>query len=298
LLTHLRDAGYRFVTPTPETHRRILARPDKRQARDLRDIFGWNLPFAPDLLPPDLVETLDTANLLEPQGALRKSRLRVASLGEHLFLHSAFPTDDPDSVFFGPDSYRFRTFLHEELPRLPPLRRLVDIGTGSGIGALVSSDLLPDARITLTDVNPAALELAAANARFARVEVEMLEGEGLDPVEGSVDVIIANPPYIADESARAYRDGGDMHGGRISLDWALAAAKRLDPGGHMLLYTGSAIVSGRDALREAMEDQLPPLGCTLRYRELDPDVFGEELERPAYRDVERIAVVGAVISKA
>jgi hypothetical protein len=43
---------------------------------------------------------------------------------------------------------------------------------------------------------------------------------------------------------------------------------------------------------------LPPLGCTLDYREIDPDVFGEELSKPIYADVERIAVVGAVITKA
>ena len=38
-------------------------------------------------------------------------------------------------------------------------------------------------------------------------------------------------------------------------------------------------------------------GCSLDYRELDPDVFGEELDRPAYRDVDRIAVVAAIAVK-
>ena len=65
----------------------------------------------------------------------------------------------------------------------------------------------------------------------------------------------------------------------------------------MLLYTGSAIVAGRDALREALAEALPRLGCSLRYEELDPDVFGEELDQPDYRNVERIAVVGAVIRR-
>ena len=66
----------------------------------------------------------------------------------------------------------------------------------------------------------------------------------------------------------------------------------------MLLYTGVAIVDGRDALCEALERALPDLGCTLRYREIDPDIFGEELEKPPYADVERIAAVGAVVEKA
>ena len=88
-----------------------------------------------------------------------------------------------------------------------------------------------------------------------------------------------------------------MHGARVSFDWTCAAARRLAAGGRMLLYTGSAIVVGRDELRERLQEVLPGLGCTLRYREIDPDVFGEDLDKPAYADVERIAVVGAVIEK-
>jgi hypothetical protein len=88
-----------------------------------------------------------------------------------------------------------------------------------------------------------------------------------------------------------------MHGAALSLDWSLASARRLEPGGRMLLYTGVAIVDGRDALRERLERKLPELGCSLRYREIDPDVFGEDLVKPAYAEVERIAVVGAVIEK-
>jgi len=88
-----------------------------------------------------------------------------------------------------------------------------------------------------------------------------------------------------------------MHGAQLSFDWAIAAAKRLEPGGHMILYTGVAIIQGQDELRAALDRELPALGCTLRYREIDPDIFGEELEKPPYRDVERIAAVGAVIAK-
>jgi hypothetical protein len=151
--------------------------------------------------------------------------------------------------------------------------------------------------LTLTDVNRSALRLAAINAAHAGIEVTLVEGSGLDAVEGEVDLVIANPPYIMDQDERAYRDGGGMHGAQISYDWALAGADRLMPGGHMILYTGVAIVDGRDELRAALERDLPGLGCSMTYRELDPDVFGEELEKPAYRDVERIAAIGAIIKK-
>lgn len=297
LLSELRARSYRFIPPTPATHARVVGRPDKQVARGLRDIFGWSLPFTSDVLPSDMLDVLRRADAVEESGHLLKSKVRVASLDEHLFLHSAYPTSDEASVFLGPDSYRFVDFVRAELSG-KGVRRLVDVGAGSGIGGLTAAGLLPGAQVTLLDTNPAALRLAAVNARHAGIEVELCEGCGIEDVRDGVDLVLANPPYIMDEQGRTYRDGGDMHGARVSLDWTLAGARRLAPGGRVLLYTGVAIVDGRDAFREALERELPALGCTLRYSEIDPDIFGEELDGPAYRDVERIAAVGAVVERA
>jgi methylase of polypeptide subunit release factors len=297
LLQALDRSGYSFTAVTPATHARVIARRNGQQARDLRDVFGWNLPFAPGLLNPELLVLLREADAVEEQSGLLKSRLRVASLGESLFLHSAFPTDGEDSVFFGPDTYRFAAMIGAELPSLGPVRRVVDIGAGTGAGGIVAARMAVGARITLTDVNPAALRLASVNARYAGLEAELVEGADLEGVNGPVDLILANPPYVMDESDRTYRDGGGMHGAELSLHWALAGARRLEPNGHMLLYTGVAILDGQDPLRAALERELPPLGCTLRYREIDPDIFGEELEKPPYSEVERIAAVAAVIAR-
>lgn len=298
LLKGLADSGYRFVTVTPETHRHVLERDAGRLAGDLRDVFGWNLPFEEGLLPPPIGESLERAGMVDRKNGLCRSRLRVASVDDRLFLHSPYPTDEADAVFFGPDSYRYVRFLRDELPRLSSARRLVDIGAGSGVGAIMAAALLPGAHLTASDVNPLALRWARINARHAGVELETIEGPGLDGIEGPVDLVIANPPFVADPAGRLYRDGGDMHGARLSLDWALAAARRIEPGGAVLLYTGSAIVAGRDRLREALAARLPDLGCGLRYAEIDPDIFGELLAEPGYADVERIAAVGAVIGKA
>ena len=300
LLEALKAGAYRFVAPTPSTHARVIAR--RPLAQDVRDILGWSLPFRAEIVEPELLGLLDAAGALESLagGALRSS-LRVASLGEDLFLHSAFPTTQHDAVFFGPDSYRFAAFIRAELPRLAPRARLVDMGAGSGVGAVTAARTLGAPKggeprtIVLTDINPGALELARANliatAPLA-AEVEFLETDGLNGVDRAIDLIVANPPYIADRAHRAYRDGGGMHGGEVSLAWARAAAERLERGGAFLLYTGSAIVGGRDELKEALLDALA--GFEVSYRELDPDVFGEELEREDYADVERIAVVGLV----
>jgi precorrin-6B methylase 2 len=297
LLRALAGTGYRFVTTTPATHARVLKRLDRRRARTLRDIFGWSLPFDPDLPPPPILSLLERAGaLLETDEGL-KSAVRVSNLGDGLFLHSAYPTDNEDAVFFGPDSYRFARLVEEAAPVAAPQGAIVDIGAGTGVGGLAAARRLPGRRIVLTDVNPKALRLARVNAAFAGVAVETVESGSLDAVEGPIALALANPPYIDDGSAREYRDGGAMHGGALSVEMARAAAARLEPGGRLILYTGAAIVDGTDALHEALERVMIEAGCRLAYRELDPDVFGEELDRPAYRDVERIAVVAALATK-
>ena len=88
-----------------------------------------------------------------------------------------------------------------------------------------------------------------------------------------------------------------MHGAELSLSWARAGSQRLRPGGRMLLYTGVAISGGRDVLKEALQRDAAALGCSLSYKEIDVDVFGDELDRPAYGQVERIAVVAAVLER-
>ena len=295
LLGQLASAGYRFVTPTPETHRRVVARRDV--AADLRDIFGWNLPFTAEVAGARVLALLEAAGKLCRDGAVLRSAVRVSSVGDALFVHSAFPTDDRDSVFFGPDSYRLVEFLKAELAGGPRPRHLIDIGTGSGVGGIMAEKMVRSGRLTLSDINPAALRFARVNAMHNGVQAELIEGSGADLIDGPIHLAISNPPYMLDAGRRAYRDGGAMHGAALSLDWALAAAAKLAPEGRMILYTGSAIVGGTDRLKDALTENLEGADFLLRYRELDPDVFGEQLDEPGYGDVERIAVVGAVIER-
>lgn len=297
LLDHLKEAGHDFVPPSPATHRRVLARDPGRLAQSLRDVFGWSLPFAPDLLPGRLFEDLRKAGLTVEEGGMWRSRIRVASLEGELFLHSAFPTSQEDAVFFGPDTYRFAAFLKAELTDADLGGVLVDIGAGSGAGAVVAMRLAKPARTILADINPAALRLAGVNLRQAGCAGELLLGEGLDEVAGPLDLVIANPPFIAGEDGHAYRDGGDLHGARVALDWAKAAMDRLAPGGRLLLYTGSAIVEGEDLLSQAVAAMVAEGPFVLRRQELDPDIFGEQLSDPAYADVDRIAAVGLSVRR-
>jgi methylase of polypeptide subunit release factors len=299
LLVGLKAAGYAFVTPTPATHARVVARADRQRARSLRDALGWSLPFDRGLLDPPILATLEELGATRLEGRMLRSRLRVSSLHGDLYCHSAYPTVAGDAVFFGPDSYRFADLIRHELGLAPPRAgaHIVDIGTGAGVGAIVAARACPDARVTMTDVNAKALRLAAVNAAAAGVEAEAVLGADLSDVDGPIDLALANPPYIIDDAGRDYRDGGAMHGAAVALDMARMAVARLAPGGRLILYTGSAIIEGDDPLRVALTALAADAGCTMRYSELDPDMFGEELDALAYADVERIAIVAAIVDR-
>jgi methylase of polypeptide subunit release factors len=293
LLRLLKDRAYRFIAVTPATHARVLARPCEQP--DVRDIFGWNRPFFAHELDPELLQCLHDSEMVEADGKKLRSMVRVASLGEDLFLHSAFPTTAADAVFFGPDTYRFLRFVRERLPLLKPApTSVMDMGAGSGAGAIGVAHVLPGARVTAIDINPAALRLAAINAEAAGVRIETLLSS---EIADGADLIIANPPYIMDARKRAYRDGGELLGGQVALDWARQALRTLRPGGAMLLYTGGSVADGRAPLIGALEDACAANAAEIEIEEIDPDVFGEDLDQAAYASVERIAVIGATIRK-
>lgn len=299
LLELLKERDYKFVTTTPASHGRVIARPSMQQATDLRGALGWSLPFAPGL-DTQVEDLLRQAHMLAPdRDGLFRSRLRVSSLADQLFLHSAFPTDAEDAVFFGPDSVRFAHLIEAELAQRPLQAgaHIVDMGAGAGVGGIVAALGSDGARATLTDLNAKALRLAQINARAAGVSVETILSDGLDEVADPIDLAVINPPYIIDEASRAYRDGGGMHGGEVPTLMTEMAAHRLAPGGRLILYTGAAIVGGRNALCEAIGALAERQHLRFACRELDPDVFGEELDQPGYADVDRIALVAVTLER-
>ena len=293
LLQYLRQRDYRFTAVTPATHERVLARPAPEQ-RDLRDIFGWSRPFSQQDADAALLDLMRQAEVLSEQGnGLVKSAVRVASLDDALFIHSAFPTNEPDAVFFGPDSYRFVRFVEARLPAKAGVRCLADMGTGSGVGGIMLARRCAAERTILVDINPAALRIAEVNGAAAGVAVETIQS---DRVPAEPDLVIANAPFLMDEAGRAYRDGGALFGGDVSLGWARQFLEEPAPGRTFLLYTAFAYVGGRSPLLDALRELVAAKGARLDGEEIDPDVFGEELDRPQYRIVERIAAVGKTIS--
>ncbi len=310
LLTNVKNLGYRFISVTPRTHQCFLSK-EKSPGKNLQDIFGWNLPFSSDALCPMIKRLMFDTDIIVPCRDLLRSRLRISSLGSDLFLHSSFPTDDQDAVFFGPDTYRFARFIRHVLEKdqflstktatnpQKPLR-ILDIGCGTGAGGIAAIRGLPQGHpyeLVMNDVNATALDLTLVNAEVAGVPVSRMDGDIFEKLNDRFDLILANPPYMSDTSGRAYRDGGAHLGLDFSIRLFKKAFEHLAPRGKLILYTGVAMTSQSDPFLSTLVPLLADANCAWSYEEIDPDVFGEELEMPAYSNAHRIAAVGLVVTR-
>jgi release factor glutamine methyltransferase len=80
---------------------------------------------------------------------------------------------------------------------------VVDVGTGTGAVALAIADEAPGARVLATDRSADAVALTRANASRLGLAVEVLDGDLLAPLprelEGCVDLVVSNPPYLTEE---------------------------------------------------------------------------------------------------
>jgi len=130
--------------------------------------------------------------------------------------------------------------------------RIADVGTGSGAIAVVLARELPEARLTATDDSEPALKVARHNAETHGVAqrivfrcVSLLEG-----LEGSFDLIVSNPPYIAERDRETlpldvvrYEPTRALFAGEDGLEVIRLlipeAAERLAPGAALLLEIGA-----------------------------------------------------------
>ncbi|MGE8153077.1 methyltransferase [Pseudomonas vancouverensis] len=295
----LQSAQYRFVTVTPLTHQRVNQREANRKARSLRDVFGWSRPFDSSLLAEKDLQALTDRGVIRAEGGLWMSNVRWSSLADLLFVHSSYPTLANDSVFFGPDTYRFAQAVEDFLrTSTHPIRTAVDIGCGSGVGAILIARARPNARVLAFDINPVALKYTAVNASLAGVDnVSAYHSDILAATNESLDLIIANPPYMQDTQQRAYRHGGEHLGSELSVRILRQSIEHLAPGGSLVLYTGAPSVDGVDLFFEQARPLIDRSELAWTYREMDPDVFGEELETETYREADRIAAVVLTVTR-
>ena len=136
----------------------------------------------------------------------------------------------------------------EELSRLRPGMRVLDIGTGSGALA-VSLAKLGGARMTAADVSDAALAIAQENAKRNGADVRFVKSDCFEALAGErFDMIVSNPPYIdAQEMAELMPEVRRepelaLFGGLDGLDYyrriAAQAPAHLAHGGWLLFEIG------------------------------------------------------------
>lgn len=99
--------------------------------------------------------------------------------------------------------------------RLPHGGALIDVGTGSGAIALAVATERPDARVWATERSPAAMSWAQRNRDELGAAVTLVAGDLFDglpeALETSVDVVVSNPPYVADTDAHLLAEDVRKH---------------------------------------------------------------------------------------
>lgn len=131
-----------------------------------------------------------------------------------------------------------------------PFDRVLDLGTGSGCILLSLLAARPGARGVGTDISAAALAVAEENARSLGVaeRCRFQRADWFGGLEGRFDLIVSNPPYIAEsemaglapelahEPRAALTDGGDGLSAYRAI--AAGAGRHLTGQGRLLLEIG------------------------------------------------------------
>ncbi len=218
-------------------------------ARDARLLYRWAAGLDGAALSAGLTEPAGAAELacFERAVTARAGRAPVSHItGTREFWGRSFAVT-PAVLDPRPDT---ETLIAAALEG-PPARQILDLGTGSGCILLTLLAEWPEARGSGIDISPEALAVAAGNARRlglgARAAFRC--GDWCDGLEGDFDLIVSNPPYIAEAEiaglapeVRLHEPRAALSGGADGLDAyrriARSAGRFLAARGRMLLEIG------------------------------------------------------------
>jgi release factor glutamine methyltransferase len=142
--------------------------------------------------------------------------------------------------------------------RSSPGMRIVDVGTGSGCIALALAKELAKAEIHATDISPAALEVARANAGRHQLDnrIHFHETDLLERLEpASFDFVVSNPPYVGKSEqdqvqleVRKFEPRNAVFAGPTGLEvierLIPQAQSALRPGGWLVMEISGTIAEG------------------------------------------------------
>ncbi|WP_369820925.1 peptide chain release factor N(5)-glutamine methyltransferase [Pseudorhodoferax sp. Leaf274] len=198
---------------------------------------AWLLAHDQDPLAPDVLQRFDAHT------ARRLAGEPVAYLLGHKEFFGLPLQVDARVLVPRPDT---ETLVEWALEHLPAGGSVVDLGTGSGAIALALAHARPDALVAAVDRSADALAVASANARQLNLRVQFMQGDWLHGVDGPYDLIVSNPPYIAEEdphlAALVHEPLAALAAGADGLDdlrtITADAGAHLSPGGWLLLEHG------------------------------------------------------------
>jgi release factor glutamine methyltransferase len=146
--------------------------------------------------------------------------------------------------------YDTETLVEEALRRSAGVKRVLDVGVGSGCIAVSVAKALPDAEVFGVDISTLALKIAEKNAQRNGVNIRLFKGSMFEAVDGaSFDMIVSNPPYIPSSDiatlqseVRDFEPREALDGGTDGLDFYKniipQAASHLNHRGCLLFEVG------------------------------------------------------------
>lgn len=132
---------------------------------------------------------------------LRRDRVPIAYIVGHKEFYGRRFTVSPQVLIPRPESEELIAALKDITPPLlglsPSQKRLVDIGTGSGVLGITAKLELPELDVTLSDIDRGALLVAKKNAAMHDAHVTFVESNLLQRLYRPIDIILANLPYVS-----------------------------------------------------------------------------------------------------
>jgi release factor glutamine methyltransferase len=136
--------------------------------------------------------------------------------------------------------------------------RILDVGTGTGAIALALKQERPDAIVVATDLSADALALAQENAEANELDVRFVEGDLLAGVDGPLDLVVSNPPYVGAEELDALEPEvreWEPRGARVDEGQTLRLARDAQS-----VLDGWLVVEVHEERAQALSDELAKLG--------------------------------------